>query len=499
MDVVIEEVSSATRRMKFVLRGDEVGNEVSQITREMAKTVSVPGFRKGRVPAAVVKRKFSDQIQNDAIISLVGDRVKAAMKERDITPIRQPYIENYAVADESEDYEITVSYEVYPEVDDPTLTGEELVNPIVELSEADIDKVIERWHVAHQAYETIEGPITKGDQVHASIELFADGESKWGQAQQVVLNTGDTDENNLQEITDACIDKQAGDKFTVTVVDTVLAEPGESSSETESEVNQIESQFEVEVVRISRPKPGQFNEEFLERLGVAGPDDKNFRTRARAEIETQWQRERERILRDQALTLLLQRNSFIPPESIISRQLMEYLKSNGLGEQQIVTEMKQGIESPLMRMTYAQVVADLKFSMIFERIQSDRNIEFDESEIDEIVADKMQNAPLESAQQSEPVYRMMMENIRQASMVEYQRNKLVDAVLEDVSKVDQTMGLDDFEAWAESVRKSMQAQPDQALESDQPVDSESEEVAPQSDMSVIVDTAGNPIDKSKSE
>ena len=124
MEVEIEEVNSASRRMKFVLPGTEVGQEVNQIAKKMTKTVSVPGFRKGKVPLAVVKRKFYDQIKNDAIMALVGGRVEGELKEREIEPFSQPYIEDYTVDDESEDYQITVFYEVLPEFDDPTLAGE---------------------------------------------------------------------------------------------------------------------------------------------------------------------------------------------------------------------------------------------------------------------------------------------------------------------------------------------------------------------------------------
>ncbi len=499
MDVVIEEVSSATRRMKFVLPGEDVDKEINQITREMVKKVSMPGFRKGRVPATVVKRKFGDQIQNDAIMTLVTDRVKAELSERGIEPIRQPYIENYTVADQSDDYEITVSYEVIPEVNDPTLTGEEMVNPIVELSETDIDEVIDRWHETHLAYESVDGPVVSGDRVTASIERFVDGESIWGQAQRVVLKTDDADADELREITDACLDKKIADKFSVTVVDTVLAEDAEEPVEVASESSQLETQIEVEVLSIDRPKPGELREEFLNHLGVTGVDDPDFRDRARAEIERVWQRERERIMRDQAMTLLFERNTFTPPESIVIRQVFEYLKANGLNEQQIAAEMQRGLESEMFGMMYPRVAADLKFSMIFDRIQSDRNIEFEEGEIETYLEDALPSTAAVSTQESEAVHQMMLDNIRRSGIAEYQRNKLIDAVLEDVDKKDQTMGLEEFEQWAQSVRKAMQPEPDQVLDVDQSVAAEPEEAASESDVSVIVDAAGNPIDKSKSE
>ena len=509
MDIVIEEVTSASRRMTFVLPSAAVGDEMNQITREMAKTVSMPGFRKGKVPPDVVKRKYGDQIQNDAIVSLVSNQVKDAMTERDIQPIRQPSIDNYKKDEHTDGYAITVSYEVVPEFDSPTLQGEKMINPILGLSDADINTLIERWQTNHQAYDSVQGPVEKGDQVHVDIELFVDGESKWGESERIVIETEETDFDHLKEVSKACIGKFIDDRFWVKVLDAKAWEDLDGDDEGASEHNDeadveateaadTEMNLETEVIDILRPVPGELDEGLLNHLEVGSRSDEDFPHKARAELERDFKEVRQRILRENALTLLLRRTDFMPPESLITEQLVQQLRSEGMNDQQIHDEVMQGLESAVIKETATRVMFDLKVSMILDRIQTDRNVQFDDQELEKFVQDYMDESGLMGFQPSE-YFEPVIANIKQSRTMEYIKNQLLDIVLQDVDFQDQTMGLDEFEAWAKSLTISDPQDLDTQPAGPESVEPETELAQPTANDggSVIVDAAGNPIDKSK--
>ena len=498
MEVEIEEVNSASRRMKFVLPGTEVGQEVNQIAKKMTKTVSVPGFRKGKVPLSVVKRKFYDQIKNDAIMALVGGRVEDELKEREIEPFSQPYIEDYTVDDETEDCQITVFYEVLPEFDDPTLTGEDIVNPVLKLTEDDVDTIIERWQKTHQAFETIEEPAAQKDRVLIQIEQFRDGKSVWGEAQAFVLDLDD-EKAEIPEVVEACIGKSKGDKFSVHLQLTESVQGDESTEPEKADLGQNSTEYKIEIFFVQRLIPGEFTDEFLESLGVSGRDDENFRTRARERIESMCDKERLECLRNLTSAMLLMQNTFTLPESMVITRSNQLMKLSGLTKEVIEEEFKKGVESEFIQASYFRALVELKLELMIDRLVVARKIPIEGDEIESYVEEKINNSGLLAEDDSEDARMKEIERLRPSYTFEYLRNKALDAVLLDAEPVEKEMDLEGFENWAQETRRFLDQGPDQGSESDETVAAEAEtDSAEEESTSLIVDASGNPIEKSKS-
>ena len=498
MEVVIEEVNSASRRMKFVLPGTDVGQEVNQIAKKMTKTVSVPGFRKGKVPLTVVKRKFYDQIKNDAIMALVGGRVEDELKEREIEPFSQPYIEDYTVDDETEDYQITVFYEVLPEFDDPTLAGEDIVNPVVKLTEDDVDTVIERWQKTHQAFETIDEPATQNDRVLLQIEQFRDGKSAWGEAQAFVLDLDD-EKSEIPEVVEACIGKSKGDKFSVYLNLTESEQGGESTELEKTDIGQNSTEYKIEIFFVQRPIADEFTDEFLETLDVSGRKDENFRKRVRERIESMCDNERLECLRNLTSALLLMRNSFSLPESMVINRSNQLMKLSGLTKEVIEEEFKKGVESEFIRTSYFRALVDLKLELMIDRLVATRKIPIEGDDIESYIDEKINNSDLLSEDDSEEARMKKIERLRPSYTFEYVRNKALDAVLLDAEPVEKEMDLEEFENWTQETRRFLDQGPDQDSESDESVAVEADsDSAEEESTSLIVDASGNPIEKSKS-
>ena len=499
MSVEIEEVTSATRLLKLVLPSDDVGNEINDVARKLTKTVSVPGFRKGRVPVDVVKRRFADRIRNDAITALVEVRVKDVLTERGISPIRQPQIEGYSVDDVSNDHQITLSYEVMPEVDDPSLIGEKITKPILNLSEADVDKVIKIWQKQFQVWEPADRPVTSNDKVLTKLVPMKDGSPLWESPQEIDLQIDEDEE--LSEVKQACIGKSKGDKFTVkSVFDTPPStdDSTDDSNEKQTEPEQQEIEYSIEILKVEQPKVGEFNEVIEKKLGVNRLDHEEFRTRAEKEIVQECEQQREHFMRLNALMLLMKRNPFTPPESIVGSQVIKYLQANGFSEEKIAQEIKRQFESPIVRMFYTRATADLKTAMILDKVQADRQIRIEDSEVDAYIESSYGDGSQALANLNDPEVDLdVFNHIKQSQAMEYRQHKLIDTVLEDAEIEEVNMSLDEFDAWVDSI-KNPPVEPSEPLEetADETAEPDSRETA--QDMSVIVDALGNPIDKSKS-
>ncbi len=487
MDTEIIELTSAARRMKFVLPGEAVGKEMNDITRKMAKSASLPGFRKGKVPFAVIRRKYSDKIKNDAIMSLVGERLKNELAERAIAPLEQPYLENFSVDEDSNDHEITIAYEVMPEVDNPSLAGEEIIRPVLEFSEADLDTIIGRWQELYQAWEAVERPVELHDRVSARVEAFENGRSTWGAAQKIDFQIDGKDES--REVKDACVGKSIGEEFSVEVTHEIpqSSEGGEHDQAPEMLTKQME--YQVEIVKIERPLPGQMTEQFLEHLGVSGSDDDNFRVQARVEIERQCQAQLDSSLRSHMSALLLLRNKFTPPRVLVLRQMLQSLKIEGWDDKTLAKWIGQP-ESPEFAMRFTNAAAEMKLMLTLDQVQKDRQIAIEDSELESYIEKEYGNIveSLETtAENPDVVYQF-----KQSKAAEYRHIKLLDSLLTDATVSEVAMGLDEFEKWLADMRKYL----DSPIDADDESNAEPDAQEPVSEKSMIVDASGNPIDKS---
>ena len=368
------------------------------------------------------------------------------------------------------------------------------MNPVVNLTEDDVDTVIERWQKTHQAFETIDEPATQNDRVLLQIEQFRDGKSVWGEAQAFVLDLGD-EKSEIPEVVEACIGKSKGDKFDVELKLTESEQDDESTEPETTEISQNSAEYKIEIFFVQRPILGEFTDELLETLGVSGRDDENFRTRARERIESMCDKERLESLRNLTSALLLMRNSFSLPESMVITRSNQLMKMSGLTKEVIEEEFKKGIESEFVRTSYFRALVDLKLELMIDRLVVSRKIPIEGDDIESYIDEKIKNSDLLSEDDSEDARMKKIERLRPSYTFEYLRNKALDTVLLDAEPVEKEMNLEEFENWVQETRRFLE----QGSESDEPVAAEADtDSAEEESTSLIVDASGNPIDKSKS-
>ena len=88
-----EASASCRRELDLEIPADEVSKKVESVAKEFARIARVPGFRPGKAPVSLIRRRFADDIKGEVVQSLVPQRVEQAVTEQKLTPVSQPQVE----------------------------------------------------------------------------------------------------------------------------------------------------------------------------------------------------------------------------------------------------------------------------------------------------------------------------------------------------------------------------------------------------------------------
>ncbi len=194
MQVSVEKIDGANATAKGTITNETLSKKEDKIVKEIAKTVSIPGFRKGKVPPSIVRSRYKDKIKQDAKTEAIQEFYSKALEELKIERealIGEPIFDKFEDTEEKIEIEMTLSYRpeidlgdyksLVPEVKEPEVTDKEVEERIENMlkSVAPLKKVEE------------EREVKEGDFVLIDFEGFIDGKPfEGGKAQGYLLEIG---------------------------------------------------------------------------------------------------------------------------------------------------------------------------------------------------------------------------------------------------------------------------------------------------------------------
>src|SRR5437879_8148435 len=130
------------RKHDLEIPATEVQKAVERVAREFARVARVPGFRPGKAPIPLIRRRFADDIKGEVLQSLVPEQIDKAVKDQKLIPITQPQIDHVEYG-EDRPLKFRASFEVLPEFELGTYKGLQVEVEKAQVSDADIDKTLE--------------------------------------------------------------------------------------------------------------------------------------------------------------------------------------------------------------------------------------------------------------------------------------------------------------------------------------------------------------------
>ena len=289
MNVTETSAEGLKREFKITIPASEVEEEITKKLGEIARVVRIPGFRPGKVPLPLLRKRYGPAVRGEVLEKSVQDSSAEAMRERNLRPAMQPRVELIS-AEEGADFEYKMSLEVLPDMPEPDFGSLGLEKLVPELPDEDIDKALERLAEQQRKTEPVERPAETGDILVADMVGHV-GETEIpgsrGEDRQVELGA----EGLLPGFTEQLLGASAGDKRMVTT--TFPADYGNP------EMAGKEGVFEVSVKQVLYKLPAAIDDTLAEAVGLENLNE------LRQEIRQRMQRDYEGIARQRLKRMLL--------------------------------------------------------------------------------------------------------------------------------------------------------------------------------------------------
>jgi len=192
MQVSVEAGEGLERRMKIDLPPEEVAVEVEKRLHKLGRSARLPGFRPGKVPMKVLRQRFGDAVHQEVFGEMVESSFSEALARESLRPAGMPRIEPEVDADERR-FGFTATFEVLPQLELAPLAGRVIKSPKAEITDDDLEAVIQRLRRQRATWKPVERPGAMGDRLTISFEGTVAGESfegGSGSGAQIELGAG---------------------------------------------------------------------------------------------------------------------------------------------------------------------------------------------------------------------------------------------------------------------------------------------------------------------
>jgi trigger factor len=382
-----------TRELELDIPAEDVSKSFRTVTRNYQRYARIPGFRPGKVPDAVIKRKFAAEIRKEVIDTLLPERFNHAVRELGVAPVGQPQVTELTVED-GQPMHLKAVFEFIPAFSIEGYKDVTVPKPPVEVTDEEFKQEMDHLRESRATVEPVEEdrPLVDGD---------------WAQISYSGKMEGPEDAAPLQS-DDALV--ELGGKDTVEAFTSALrgAKPGQQlhvSAAYPAEYPQAQLagktvDYDIEVKAIKKRTVPELNDDFAKELGEY-ENLSELENRVREHLENRKRRSVEGETKDRLFQALTERFPFPVPESLVQEQIDARLDRGlrALAAQGMSTDQMRKLDFGRLRAAQRDsATAEVKSSLLLAKIALEENVEVTDDDVNrEIqIAAIQSNEPVET-------------------------------------------------------------------------------------------------------
>ncbi|PYU04735.1 MAG: trigger factor, partial [Acidobacteria bacterium] len=155
--------ATCRRELELEIPAEDVTKATERVAKEIARVARVPGFRPGKAPVALIKRRFAEDIKGEVLQSLVPEKVEKAVAEQKLNPVSQPQVDKLDF-NEGQPLKFRAVFDVLPDFELGSYKGLEIEMPAMDITDEDVNKALEETRERAAAFAPAEGrPVENGD------------------------------------------------------------------------------------------------------------------------------------------------------------------------------------------------------------------------------------------------------------------------------------------------------------------------------------------------
>jgi trigger factor len=369
--------ATCKRELELEIPAENVSKATEKVARDLAKVARVPGFRPGKAPVTLIRRRFAEDIQGEVVQSLVPEYLEKALGEKNLIPVTRPAVDKVDFK-EGEPLRFRAVFEVLPEFELGDYKNLTVSIDAVEAGDGQVDKTIEEMRERVATFVPVEGRAAKdGDYVLIKLSGIPVGGGEPVQADNIMCHIGA--EETLESFTENLRGTSPGDtkKFRSQYPDDYPDEKLAGKA----------YDYTVEVQGIKEKKLPELNDEFAK---DAAGEKGGFSTLAEMrelitkDLEAAKEDQQQSQAREKILEALVKQHDFPVPEALVEHQMDVRL------ERTVRTLAAQGVDPravnvdwvALRKRQHDRAVDDVKAELLIDRVAEAEKIDATDEEVE---------------------------------------------------------------------------------------------------------------------
>jgi trigger factor len=364
---------SCKRELDLEIPAEEVSKQTEKIAKEFARMASVPGFRPGKAPITLIKKRFAEDIKGEVLSKLVPAQVEKAVAEQKLTPVSQPQVDKLEF-NEGQPVKFRASFEVLPDFSLANYKAIEIEMPDLSITDETVEKTLHDMRERAATFTPIEArPVQDGDYVQVKLHGTPIGEGEPLDAESVLCHVGA--EETMAPFNENLLGANVGDHKDFDVVYPAAYPDAKLAGKT--------FHYAVDVLGIKTKTLPELNDEFAKDVSDATSLDE-LKTKVREGLEHERNHRQKDLQREKVLAELVKQHDFPVPESLVEQQMDVRL------ERVVRSLAQQGVDPravnvdwvSLRRKQEDRAKDDVKAELVVDRIATEEQIEVTDEELD---------------------------------------------------------------------------------------------------------------------
>lgn len=365
--------ASCRRELELEIPAEEVSKASEKVAKEFAKMARVPGFRPGKAPISLIKRRFAEDIKGEVLQTLVPETVEKAVAEQKLTPVSQPQVDKLEFK-EGEPVKFRASFDVLPEFTLANYKNLEIEMPEMNLTDEDVAKALAEMQQRAAAFTPVEGRAVENDDfVQVKLHGTPEGEGDPLDAESVLCHVGA--EETMEPFNENLRGANVGDHKDFDV--------NYPADYPDAKLAGKLFHYSVDVLGIKTKKLPELNDEFAKDVSDATSLDE-LKTKIKESLEHERDHRQKDLQREKVIGELVKLHDFPVPESLVEHQMDVRL------ERVVRSLAQQGVDPRAVNIDWVtlrkrqedRAKDDVKAELVIDRIATEEKIDSTDEELD---------------------------------------------------------------------------------------------------------------------
>lgn len=376
MKAEVEIIDSVRKKVRITIPEEQVKKKFDIVYRDIAKKIQIKGFRPGKVPRHILSAYYKNQVKQEVMVKLIEDSLPLITKEKGITIVSNPSIENEPL-EEGKEFTYTASFEVKPDITVKEYLGIEVQIDKAEVTPQMLEERLKEIQESHATLKTIEDEEEAKEGVFALIDFQAFIGEKPLEGGKVLGHLLELKPNYfIPGFCENVIGMKKGEER-----DFILDIPSDYDNK---EFAGKKVTFQVKLHDLKKKILPSLDDDFAKALGEF-KDLEDLKNKIRVKLEEE---ERERMknqIHQNLISALIASNPFELPPSLVNQEI-EYMLAETLRNLSIqgLNLEKLGTSLNELREKYRDAAErKIRTSLILESIAKQEGIEVNDAELEE--------------------------------------------------------------------------------------------------------------------